>query len=120
MRVDKWLWYARVAKTRSLAQKLAAGGQVRLNKDKISSASKAVRVGDVLTVTLERKILILRIEALGTHRGPYSEACLLYTDLSPAPLPKADKPTAVACRDPGAGRPTKRERRKIDAFRETD
>ena len=63
-------------------------GHVRVNKDKISSASKTIRVGDVLTIGLERKILILKVEALGTRRGPYEEARKLYEDMSPPPPPK--------------------------------
>lgn len=121
MRVDKWLWYARVAKSRTLAQKLATSGHIRVNKEKISSASKTVRVGDVLTIALERRILVLKIAALGTRRGPFSEAQTLYEDLSPPPPPKANPaPTAPGLREPGAGRPTKRDRRRIDAFREPD
>ena len=120
LRIDKWLWYARVTKSRSLAQKLAVSGHVRVNKEKISSSSKTVRPGDVLTVTLERKIVILKVVALGSRRGPYEEARLLYEDLSPPPPEKVDTPLAPAQRDAGAGRPTKRDRRKLDAFREAD
>lgn len=120
LRIDKWLWYARVTKSRSLAQKLAVSGHVRVNKEKISSSSKSIRPGDVLTVTLERKILILRVVALGSRRGPYEEAKLLYEDLSPPPPEKTAEPAVPAQRDPGAGRPTKRDRRKLDAFREAD
>nr|WP_155138751.1 RNA-binding S4 domain-containing protein [Roseibium sp. RKSG952] len=120
MRIDKWLWYARVTKSRSLAQKLAVGGQVRLNKDKISSASKSVRVGDVLTITLERRILVLKIKALGSRRGPFSEAQLLYEDLSPPAPPKETPALQPARREPGSGRPTKKDRRQIDAFRDPD
>ncbi|GAA0785440.1 RNA-binding S4 domain-containing protein [Roseibium denhamense] len=117
MRIDKWLWYARVTKSRSLAQKLATGGHVRVNKDKISSASKTVKTGDVLTIALERRILVLKVVALGKRRGPYEEARLLYEDLSPPPPPKKHAEPAVAVRDAGAGRPTKRDRRKLDAWR---
>ncbi|MBD8891711.1 RNA-binding S4 domain-containing protein [Roseibium litorale] len=122
LRIDKWLWYARVTKSRSLAQKLATSGHVRVNKEKIDSSSKAIRAGDVLTIALERKILILKVVALGTRRGPYEEARLLYEDLSPPPPGKieAAQAQAPAQRDAGAGRPTKRDRRKLDAFREAD
>ncbi|MEP0235656.1 RNA-binding S4 domain-containing protein [Roseibium sp.] len=120
LRVDKWLWFARVTKSRSLAQKLASGGHVRINKDKIASASKTVKVGDVLTIGLERRILILKVVALGTRRGPYAEAQLLYENMSPPPPEKTEKPAAPAQREAGAGRPTKRDRRRMDAFREPD
>ncbi|WP_428648073.1 RNA-binding S4 domain-containing protein [Roseibium sp.] len=117
LRIDKWLWYARVTKSRSLAQKLATSGHVRVNKDKISSASKTVKAGDVLTIALERRILVLKVIALGSRRGPYEEARKLYEDLSPPAPKKTAPPPAPAQRDAGSGRPTKRDRRKIDEFR---
>ncbi|WP_055455930.1 RNA-binding S4 domain-containing protein [Pannonibacter indicus] len=115
-RIDKWLWFARVTKSRTLAQKLAAGGHVRVNREKIGSASKAIRTGDVLTITLERRVVVLEVAGLGTRRGPAPEAQLLYKDLTPPPAPRADVPSAPAQRDPGSGRPTKRDRRRMDAF----
>ncbi|MBD1546778.1 RNA-binding S4 domain-containing protein [Labrenzia aggregata] len=121
LRVDKWLWYARVAKSRTLAQKLATSGHIRINKDKISSASKTVRIGDVLTIALERRVLVLKVAALGTRRGPFAEAQKLYEDLSPPPPPReAPPPPPPGQREAGAGRPTKRDRRRIDTLRETD
>ncbi|ASP35018.1 RNA-binding protein [Labrenzia sp. VG12] len=121
MRIDKWLWYARVTKSRSLAQKLATSGHVRVNRDKISSASKTIRTGDVLTVALDRRVLVLKILALGTRRGPYEEARKLYEDLSPPPPPReAPPPPPPGQREAGAGRPTKRDRRKLDALRGED
>lgn len=121
LRIDKWLWYARVTKSRSLAQKLATAGHVRINRDKISSASKTIRAGDVLTITLERRVVVLKVVALGSRRGPYEEARKLYEDMSPPPPPKeAPPPAPPGQRDAGAGRPTKRDRRKLDAFRSED
>lgn len=117
-RIDKWLWHARVTKSRSLAQKLAVSGHVRVNRQKIDAASKLVRIGDVLTVTLERRVLVLRILAIGARRGPAVEARTLYEDLSPSSSPaKVETPSPDAARQPGAGRPTKRDRRQIDALR---
>ncbi len=79
-----------------------------------------MKPGDVLTITLERRILILKVVALGSRRGPFSEASLLYEDMSP-PVPKKEAPPPVpAQREPGAGRPTKRDRRRMDAFTDTD
>lgn len=122
-RIDKWLWYARVAKTRTLAAGLVSGGKVRLNSAKITKPSHVVRPGDVVTVTQRERILVLRIETLGIRRGSATEARTLYDDLSPPPPPRArqrgpslDAP--AASRPPGAGRPTKRERRKIDAWKD--
>lgn len=72
----------------------------------------------MLTIALERRVLVLKVLALGTRRGPYEEARMLYEDMSPPPAPKeAPGPASPAQRDAGSGRPTKRERRKLDAFR---
>jgi ribosome-associated heat shock protein Hsp15 len=117
-RVDKWLFFARVVKSRTLAAKLAQGGHVRLNGAKIGQASRDIRIGDVLTVTLDRRVLVLKILDCGTRRGPAPEARLLYEDLSPPPLPKPDSrlDQPPGKRPAGAGRPTKKERRKLDRF----
>ncbi|KXF76287.1 RNA-binding protein [Paramesorhizobium deserti] len=121
-RIDKWLFFARVVKSRSLAAKLATGGRVRVNRDKVDQASHPVKVGDVLTVTLERRILVYRILATGHRRGPAEEARLLYEDVSPQPSPgdggQAGAKELPPVRDPGSGRPTKRERRETDRLRD--
>lgn len=85
-RLDKWLWFARVVKTRGLAAKLVQAGHVRLNGVKALGPDKPVRPGDVLTIALERQVRVLRVEAPGERRGPYEEARLLYTDLSEGAL----------------------------------
>ncbi|MBO1906002.1 RNA-binding S4 domain-containing protein [Microvirga sp. 3-52] len=81
-RLDKWLWFARFAKTRSLAAKLVASGFVRLNGQRTDNAAKAVAVGDVITIALSRATLVVRVEGLGERRGPAPEARQLYLDLS--------------------------------------
>ena len=81
-RLDKWLWFARFAKTRTLAAKMVTSGYVRLNGQRTDSAAKAVAVGDVVTIALARATLVVRIEGLGQRRGPAPEARLLYLDLS--------------------------------------
>ena len=82
-RIDKWLFFARVVKSRSLAAKLAEAGNVRVNREKIGQASQIVKAGDVLTITLGRRILVYRILDTGARRGPAEEARRLYEDLSP-------------------------------------
>jgi len=114
-RVDKWLFFARVVKSRTLAAKLAQGGKVRVNRNKIDQASYQIKVGDVLTITLERRILIYRILETGERRGPAPEARLLYEDLSPPEEPRAIVAVGPV-RDPGSGRPTKRDRRALNAL----
>ncbi len=114
-RIDKWLFFARVVKSRSLAAKLVSSGNVRLNKAKINQPSQNVKIGDVLTIGLDRRILIYEVVSGGERRGPAEEARELYKDLSPPPLPKEiSRLDALPKRDAGSGRPTKRERRQVD------
>ena len=117
IRVDKWLWYARFFKSRGLAGEVAGSGAVRVNGDRISKPSHAVRSGDVLTFPKDSHIRVIQIDAIGERRGPAPEAQALYTDLDPPqPTPREERPVPIQ-RDEGAGRPTKRERREIDALR---
>jgi ribosome-associated heat shock protein Hsp15 len=121
-RIDKWLFFARAVKSRSLAAKLVVAGRVRVNRDKAAQPSDPVKGGDVLTITLERRILVWKVLAPGTRRGPAQEARSLYEDLSPKPAP-ADPalPSAIApLREAGSGRPTKKERRQTDRLRDDD
>ena len=123
LRVDKWLWHARITKTRGLAQTLVKTGKVRVNAERIAQASRAVGPGDVLTVLKDRRVLVLEIVAVGERRGPAPEAQALYKDMSPPPPPRkptAPKPLPQAVRDEGAGRPTKRERRQLNRLRGDD
>ena len=84
-RLDKWLWFARVVKTRSLAARLVTEGHVRVNSIRIETAAKAVKPGDIVTVALERHVRVLKILASGERRGPAPEAQALYEDLAPRP-----------------------------------
>ena len=118
-RIDKWLFFARVVKSRSLAAKLVIAGRVRLNGDKTTQAADQVKVGDVLTMTLDRRIVIYKVLDPGSRRGPAEEARRLYDDLSPPPAPKDAlvRDAIPALREAGSGRPTKRERRQTDRLR---
>ena len=90
-RLDKWLFFARMAKTRPLAVDLIRAGHVRVNGDKAKAPGKTVRPGDVLTIALSREVRILKVLGPGERRGPYPEARLLYEDLSPpSPWQEAD------------------------------
>lgn len=121
-RIDKWLFFARILKSRTLAGKLADAGKVRINREKASSASHQVKINDVLTITLERRIMVLKILAFAERRGPYSEAKELYEDLTPPPVKKPDTPQDMSGlkRERGTGRPTKKDRRQIDKLRSRD
>ena len=95
MRVDKWLWHARFFKTRTLASKLAAAGNIRINGQKQSRASATIRAGDVLTFPLNRHIRVIEVLALSLRRGPAPEAQALYIDRDP-PQPKKREEKIVA------------------------
>lgn len=116
LRIDKWLWFARAVKTRSLAAKLIEAGHVRINSERVDAPSKSVRAGDVLTIALERQVLIWKVVALGVRRGPAPEAQMLYENLTPA-TETEDAPRIVAEREAGSGRPTKKERREMEKWR---
>lgn len=122
-RVDKWLWFTRIVKSRTIAAGLVTSGKVRLNKERITKASHTLRPGDVLTVLVHRKVRVLKVLAPGTRRGPAQEAQRLYEDLTPEsvsrPSSQSDGPRAPlsGTREAGAGRPTKRDRRLIDRFK---
>ena len=119
LRLDKWLWFTRFLKSRSLAAKLCATGRVRISGRVVTKAHQPVRVGDVLTFPLGPHIRVIAVKGLGARRGPPAEARLLYEDLSPPPAraPQASAPAPAGQREPGAGRPTKADRRAIERFK---
>lgn len=117
-RLDKWLWFVRVVKTRTLASKLVADGGVRLNRQRVEKPSATVRPGDVLTIAVHDRVRILKVLAPGVRRGPPAEAQLLYEDLTPPRDPVPPPEASIAPRDEGAGRPTKRERRQTDRLKD--
>ena len=120
-RIDKWLFFARVVKSRSLAAKLVQTGRVRVNREKAEQAAHPVKPGDVLTITLDRRVLVYRVAFPGSRRGPAEEARLLYEDVSPPVSGGPAPPDAIVpLREQGSGRPTKRERRATDRLREAE
>ncbi len=83
-RLDKWLWFARVVRTRTLAGRLVGEGYVRVNAQRIETPAKPVGPGDVLTIALERQVRVLRIVAITSRRGGAEDAKLLFEELTPA------------------------------------
>ena len=81
LRLDRFLWFARIVKTRALAQQLAEGGRLRIAGRVVDRAHAAVRVGDVLSFAIRGKVRVLRVEALPTRRGPPAEARALYAEI---------------------------------------
>lgn len=117
-RIDKWLWFARLLKTRTLAQALAESGRIRLSRPeaettRITRASYLLHLGDVLTFPLGPRIRVVRVRGFGVRRGPPAEARSLYEDLAPLKPMAPDVPSHPK----GAGHPTKRERRVFDRVR---
>lgn len=125
-RLDKWLWCARFFKSRSLANALLSAGRLRLSGAVVSKAHQKVKVGDVLTFPQGPHVRVVRVLSLAVRRGPAPEAQGLYEDLAPVPERRPDPSDpamfepAVAERDRGAGRPTKKQRRAIDRFNEDE
>jgi ribosome-associated heat shock protein Hsp15 len=81
-RLDKWLWFARLAKSRTLAARLVEEGHVRVNRLKIDKPAQTIKPGDVLTLSLGAQIRVLRVLNPGTRRGPATEARGLYEDVT--------------------------------------
>ncbi|MCG8492950.1 MAG: RNA-binding S4 domain-containing protein [Sneathiellales bacterium] len=120
IRVDRWLWFARFFKSRSLAAKLVQSKKVRVNSVVIAKPSVTVKPGDVLTFPQARQIRVIRIAEIGTRRGPAPEAQALYVDLAPKDDLKKDGQNMAErppSRDRGAGRPTKADRRALDKMK---
>jgi ribosome-associated heat shock protein Hsp15 len=117
-RLDKWLWFARITKSRTLAAHLVQDGKVRVNRTRAAKPSLTVRSGDVLTIAVRGSVEVLRVLGPGARRGPPAEARLLYEVLSPAG--GSPGPSSVGARVRGTGRPTKRERRLTDQLTEQD
>ena len=116
-RLDKWLWTARFFKTRSLASKLIASGKLRLNGTIMSKPHRQAQLDMVLTFPQGDHVRVIRILGFSERRGPAVEAVQLYQDLAPpeaATKPHKDHIKTGLMRDPGSGRPTKKDRRAID------
>lgn len=120
VRVDKWLWAARFFKTRSLATDAVAGGLVQLNGQR-TKPSKDVQRGDELEITKGQTRLVVIVQGTAERRGPASEAVKLYEETTEsrerrervAAQRRLEGPPPI----PGGARPTKRDRRQLDARR---
>jgi len=80
-RIDRWLWNARIVRTRSAAAALAAAGHVRVNGVRVTAPGRDVKCGDVVTVTLERGVRVLKISGLALRRGNAAAAAGLYEEI---------------------------------------
>ena len=112
-RLDKWLWAARFFRSRTQAAAACDGGKVDVN-EQAAKPARAVRPGDLLHITQRHGRRIVRVVALAERRGSGATAALLYEDLTPPPPPREARPAPAMYRPPGAGRPTKRDRRLME------
>jgi ribosome-associated heat shock protein Hsp15 len=121
MRIDKWLWAARFYKTRSVAQAAVEGGKVKLNGERVKPA-KDVRTGDRLDLTIATQDWTITVLALSDKRGPASVAQTLYEESAESQARRAEQSAmrklAAEPAQERQGRPTKRERRQLDRWRE--
>jgi len=81
-RIDKWLWHARMVRTRSAAAALTEAGHVRVNGVRVKAASHPVRAGDVITLALDRSVRVLRVRDFRARRGSPQSARALYANLT--------------------------------------
>jgi ribosome-associated heat shock protein Hsp15 len=116
VRVDKWLWAARMFKSRALATEACDAGHVKLNAQSVKPA-KGIRVGDHVEVLTPGGLRILDVLALAEKRGPATEARKLYDDKTPPPEAKDPMLEGGPERDRGLGRPSKRDRRDLAKLR---
>ena len=113
-RLDRWLWCARLVKTRSLGAKMIAAGKVRVNGERTLKPARAIQPGDVVTASLGR-LWVVRVITAAERRVSPSIAQTLYEDLAPPAIASMESTLkATAHRGP---RPTKRDRRRLDAWR---
>ena len=116
VRVDVWLWSVRIFKTRSAANKACAAGNVRID-GVVAKPSRNVVAGQTITAKVARRVRIVEVVELFSKRVGADLAQGAYVDHSPPSEPRRARATPTGVREPGAGRPTKRDRRKIDELR---
>ena len=83
-RIDKWLWHARIVRTRSDATRLVEAGHTRVNGQRITAPAHALRVGDVVTVALDRSVRVIEVTGFCDKRGSPRDAVVTYRSLGPA------------------------------------
>src|SRR6478735_279144 len=96
IRLDRFLWFARLTKSRNAAQAIAEAGMLRIDGRRIERASALVRLGCIIAFPLHGKVRVLRVEALPKRRGPPAEAAALYTPLQIAASNPVDEPDSQA------------------------
>lgn len=115
-RLDSWIWAVRLVKTRSAATAMCRAGHVRVNGER-AKAAQSLKIGDEIRLRTGDEGRIVVVRQILAKRVGAPQAAVAYDDLTPAPLPREER-VVVAARERGAGRPTKRDRRKIDELNE--
>ena len=115
-RVDQWLWAVRLYKTRSMATDGVKGGHVKIN-GKAAKPASHVKVGDRVAATIHAVPRDVEVVRIITKRVGAPVAAEAYVDHSPPPPPREHRLAPLFARDAGTGRPTKRDRRKLDRLR---
>ena len=116
MRIDKWLWAARFFKTRSLATDAVAAGHVRVGGTRVKPA-KEVRVGDTVEIRRDTFTWTVVVLGLSERRGPASEATTLYEETKESQETREQHRSELRLSHPVGERPTKQDRRRLDALR---
>jgi ribosome-associated heat shock protein Hsp15 len=108
-RIDRWLWNARVVRTRTAAAALVVAGHVRVNGNRVAAPGRDVKCGDVVTVALHGGVRVLKVTGVALRRGDAAAAALIYVDLSGgtgnAPAPQAPATLDSANQRPAAQDP---------------
>jgi ribosome-associated heat shock protein Hsp15 len=122
VRIDKWLWAARFFKTRSLAAEAIAAGKVEVNEERVKPA-KLIQIGDSISVRLGPYVHVVSVRGVSERRGPATVAATLYEETAESVAARAKlaeqlrmAPAAFVYEE--KGRPTKRDRREIERFRD--
>ena len=115
-RVDRWLWAVRLYKTRSLATDACRGGHVKVN-GATAKAATTVAIGDRIETFVHDRQRILEVVGIIDKRVSPAAAAVCFVDHSPPAPPREERLVPLFSRDPGAGRPTKRDRRALDRLR---
>ena len=115
LRLDIYLYYIRIFKSRSIATKFVLTNRLRISGQVTQKPHKMITVGDVLTITINDNIKILKVLDIPSRRGPYPESLNFYEDITPIEIiPKKESSNIDIKFVERVGRPTKRERRQTD------
>lgn len=119
-RLDKWMWFARVTKTRTLAAELIAGGKVRVNGERVEKTAAQVKLGDMVSLVTRERMRIVVVRGIAQRRGAAQVAAALFEDKTPARERPADGAMHDGTREAGSGRPTKKDRRATERLKRRD